>query len=258
MKKVASKTKNSVARNSKASRISAKKTGIVSKSRQEQQGEKFAEGLCFKKLFFVFLIGSVIGTIYEDVLIFVRTWMENGTGVWMLHRGVIYGPFNVIYGFGAVVMCWLLLRKKYTNLQIFIYGALLGGVIEYVVSWLQEFFTHTTSWDYSGQFLSINGRTTVPIMLIWGVLALVLVKFLYPLVSDLIERIPVKIGDVIFAGMAIFMALDMLLSWTVLIRQTLRHNDIPPFTPIGEFYDSYYNDERLEHYFPNMVHEDKK
>lgn len=258
MKKVASNTKSSAVHTNKTRITSNKKTGTVSKTGRVPKEEKFAEGLCFKKLFFIFLIGSVIGTVYEDVLIFVRTWMETGTGVWMLHRGVIYGPFNVIYGFGAVVMCWFLLRKKYDNLQIFVYGALLGGVVEYVVSWLQEFFTHTTSWDYSGQFLSINGRTTVPIMMVWGVLGLVLVKFLYPLASDLIEKIPVKTGDVIFAGMAIFMALDMLLSWTVLLRQTLRHNNIPPFTPIGEFYDSYYNDERLEYYFPNMVHEDKK
>ena len=48
------------------------------------------------KLFFIFLIASVIGTIYEDLLIFVRTFLETGVGVWMMHRGVIYGPFNVI------------------------------------------------------------------------------------------------------------------------------------------------------------------
>ncbi len=72
---------------------------------------KFAEGLCFKKLFFVFLIGSVIGAIYEDLLIYFKTLIETGNGVFMLHRGVIYGPFNVVYGFGAALMTWLLLRK---------------------------------------------------------------------------------------------------------------------------------------------------
>lgn len=106
MKKVASNTKSSAVHTNKTRITSNKKTGTVSKTGRVPKEEKFAEGLCFKKLFFIFLIGSVIGTVYEDVLIFVRTWMETGTGVWMLHRGVIYGPFNVIYGFGAVVMCW--------------------------------------------------------------------------------------------------------------------------------------------------------
>lgn len=92
---------------------------------KKQTNPKFAEGLCFRKLFFIFLIGSVIGTIYEDLLIFVRS------GVWMTHRGVIYGPFNVIYGFGAALMCWLLLRKPYKDWQIFLYAALMGGAVEY-------------------------------------------------------------------------------------------------------------------------------
>lgn len=217
---------------------------------------KFAEGLCFKKLFFIFLIGSVIGAVYEDVLIYVRTWLETGEGVFMLHRGVIYGPFNVVYGFGAAVMTWLLLRKKYNNWQIFGLAAVLGGVVEYLISFLQETFTHTTSWDYSDLPLNINGRTTIPIMLVWGAMGLLLVKVIYPWVSKLIEKIPVRIGNTIYIMLVIFMALDMLVSWSAIIRQTLRHNNVPALTPLGRFYDDCYSDEYLEKYFPNMVRKD--
>ncbi len=218
---------------------------------------KFAEGLCFKKLFFVFLIGSVIGTIYEDILIYVRTLIETGEGVFLLHRGVIYGPFNVVYGFGAAVVIWLLARKKYNNWQIFFYTALLGGVLEYLISFLQEFFTHTTSWDYSNMPLHINGRTTVPIMLVWGVMGLILVKVIYPWISKWIERIPERIGNTVYISLLVFMVLNMLVSWTAIIRQTLRHNNVPPVTPLGRFYDDCYDDKYLERYFPNMVHQDR-
>ena len=54
--------------------------------------------------------------------------LHDGVGVWMMHRGVIYGPFNVIYGFGAALMCWLLLRKPYKNWQIFLGHFLLVNV----------------------------------------------------------------------------------------------------------------------------------
>ncbi len=219
---------------------------------------KFAEGLCFKKLFFIFIIGSLIGTIYEDVLIYAQTYFATGTGVWMLHRGVIYGPFNVIYGFGAAAMCWVLLRKKYNNWQIFGLATVLGGLIEYAMSFLQEFFTHTTSWDYSHQFLNINGRTTIPIMLVWGVMGLVLVRVVYPLISNLIEKIPVRAGEIMFCVLLAFMTLNMLISWSAIIRQTLRHNNIPAYTPVGRFLDEKYPDEFLKKYFPNMVHEDLK
>ena len=219
---------------------------------------KFAEGLCFKKLFFVFLLGSVVGSIYEEVLFMIQNYIETGQLEHSLRRGVIYGPFNVIYGFGAVVVIYLLLRKPLKVWQTFLYSAVLGGVIEYVVSWLQEVFTHTTSWDYSNLFLNINGRTTIPIMLVWGAMGLLLTRVVYPPISDLIERIPVEIGNRVFIVLVVLMALDMLVSWTAIIRQTLRHNDVPPFTPVGEFCDSYYNDEFLRHYFPNMEHPDKQ
>mgnify|MGYP001029151116 FL=1 len=209
--------------------------------------DKFAEGLSFKKLFFIFLIGSVLGTIYEDILIYFQS------GEWMLHRGVIYGPFNVIYGFGAAVMCWVLLSRKYSNWEIFGISAVLGGVVEYALSFLQEMFTGTTSWDYSHQMLNIQGRTTIPIMLVWGVLGLLLVKLVYPICSRAIESIPARIGNPLFWGLLVFMILNCLISWTAIIRQNLRQNNIPAFTPIGELYDRYYTDEFLHHYFPNMV-----
>lgn len=214
---------------------------------------KFAAGLSFKKLFFIFLICSVVGAIYEDVLIFVKTWYTTGAGVWMLHRGVIYGPFNVIYGLGAAVMCWVLLRKKYNNWQVFGIAALMGGAVEYLLSFLQELVTGTRSWDYSGEFLNIAGRTTIPFMLVWGLMGLIVVKVVYPILSNLIERIPQRIGNSLFWILLIFMIWDCLISWTAVIRQTMRHNDIPPLTPIGEFYDSYYNDDFLKKYYPNMV-----
>lgn len=214
--------------------------------------QKFAEGLSFKKLFFIFLVGSVIGALYEEILFVVQHFYATGELAWSLRRGVIWGPFNVIYGFGAAVMVYLLARKPYKVWQIFGYAAVLGGVVEYVISFLQELFTHTMSWDYSDKFLNINGRTTIPFMLVWGILGLVLVKIVYPILSDAIESIPVKVGDWLFLGLVIFMAFDMLISWTAIVRQTLRHNNIPPYTPIGKLYDEIFTDDYLEHYFPNM------
>ena len=219
---------------------------------QSESSQKFAEGLCFRKLFFIFLIASVIGTIYEDLLIFVRTFLETGVGVWMMHRGVIYGPFNVIYGFGAALMCWLLLRKPYKNWQIFLYSALMGGAVEYLLSLGQELVIGTRSWDYSNQIIDINGRTTLPIMLIWGVMGLVFMKIVYPWVSSLIEKIPPAVGENLFIVLLIFMIFNMVFSWSSLIRQNLRHHEIRPLTPIGEFYDRYYTDEFLRKYYTNM------
>ncbi len=228
-------------------------------SRDRVQSEKkFAQGLGFKKLFFVFLLGSVIGAYYEQILYFVQTWWQTGVPVWSVRRGVIYGPFNVIYGFGASAMIYLLARKPYKDWQIFIYAGLLGGLVEYMISFLQQFFTHTMSWNYSNYPLNINGRTTIPFMFVWGLLGLLLVKVVYPPISRAIEKIPPKIGEWLFVGLLLFISLDMFVSWTALIRQTMRQNHIPPLTPVGRFYDAHYTDEFLYQFFPNMTHLDKK
>lgn len=235
-----------------------RKTAKVSLRPTDSAQGCFAEGLCFRKLFFVFLIGSVIGSLYEELLHLAQVFFTSGSLEWSLRRGVIYGPFNVIYGFGAALMVWLLARQKYSGWQVFLFSALLGGLFEYAISFLQEIFTHTVSWDYSKEILNINGRTTIPFMVVWGVMGYILVRKIYPLISKMIERIPAERGEMIFRVLLVFMILDMLISWTALIRQTLRHNHVPAFTPIEEFYDYYYTDERLEHYFPNMNHLDKE
>ncbi len=240
---------------SKATRTQTQRQKSPVHARREKvpkSSPKFAEGLCFQKLFFIFLIASVVGTIYEDLLYYMQTLLATGSGSWMIHRGVIYGPFNVIYGFGAVVMCWLLLRRKYSDVQIFFLAAFLGGVVEYVVSYLQEIFTGATSWDYSHNILNINGRTTIPIMLVWGVLGLLLVKFVYPFVSGLIERIPIKTGEILFITLSVLMCFNMLISWSAILRRGLRHNNIPAFSPVGKFLDFAYPDSYLDKYFPNM------
>ena len=45
----------------------------------------------------------------------------------------------------------------------------------------------------------------------------------------------------------------MLISWSALIRQNLRRNNVPAYTVVGEFFDRHYPDEFLEKFYPNMV-----
>lgn len=230
----------------------ATRAGVTRRTPQEV----FAAGLSFRKLFFIFLVCSVLGSLYEELLYMFLIYRDQHVLVWSLRRGVIYGPFNVIYGFGAALMCWALLRKPYKDWQIFGLAAVIGGVVEYMLSFLQEAFTGTTSWDYSDLPLSLNGRTTLLFMVLWGFMGLILVKVVYPFLSKLIEKIPVRIGEVLFRVLLVFMILDMLISWTAILRQNLRHQGVPPFTPVGELYDKVYNDDYLRKYFPNMVRSD--
>lgn len=218
----------------------------------------FALGFCFDKLFLIFMIGSMVGTYYEQILNLVKYYLENGTIFWEFRRGVIYGPFNPLYGFGAIVMILCLAKKKRPWYKTLGYGMILGGVVEYTFSWLQETFVGTTSWDYTGYFLNIGGRTTIPFMIAWGVMGLIFADIVYPFISNLIEKIPYLLGKWMTVILVIFMSLNMFISWTALFRQTLRREGVEPYTSVGKFYDKVYTDEVLNRYYPNMRASKKK
>jgi uncharacterized membrane protein len=168
-------------------------------------------------------------------------------------RGVFWGPLSPIYGFGTLLLSIVLVNKKDKTYMTFIKSALLGGFLEYIISFLQETFLGTTSWNYSNKLLNINGRTTIPYMIIWGLLGVLYLKVIYPLLSKLIESIKPNVLNTVTKVCVVLVAIDIVISWTALGRQTLRTNGIEPLTPIGKVYDVYFNDDYISRKFPNMV-----
>ena len=242
----------------------------------------FAEGLSFKKLFFVFVIGCVFGDYYERILNLISHSLGGDYWFWERRSAVVYGPFSIIYGFGAVLIIlafiWLpnkIIKNRIAKStkttatedsiktdpnttplswwQLFLFGGLLCGAFEYILGILQEIFTGTSSWNYSDHWLNINGKTSPYVMLIWGLICLGFAKYAYPVLSRWIEKIPSKIGNVIFWILLVFLTLDMSLSLSVILRANLRHHDVPTFTPYGTFLDVTYPDERIKKIYPNMV-----
>lgn len=218
-----------------------------------EKGKKFAEGMCFYKLFWIFLFGCIFGAYYEEILNLVLHYHYHHELVWQLRRGVIYGPISPIYGMGAILMIGILARKERPDWKTILYGAFLGGGFEYAISFLQETFLGTVSWDYTNEFLNINGRTTIPYALVWGLLALALVKIFYPTISGIVEALPMKFGKILTHILIVLLVIDFAISWGALFRQMFRHNGYKPFTVVGEFFDTYYPDEVLKESYTNMV-----
>ena len=166
--------------------------------------------------------------------------------------GLLYGPFNPVYGVGAALMIYFLGRKDYKCWQIILYGALIGGIFELLMGIGQEIFTGTSSWNYSDQPLNIFGKTSIPIMLVWGLICYVLVKLIYPQLSKLYEKIPKKANDIIFKILLIFMIINCFLSFSAVVRMNMRHHGQEPITPFGRFLDAVYTDERIHKSYTNM------
>ena len=215
-----------------------------------KKDEKFAEGFCFYKVFLIYVIGCMIGTYYEEILTACRT------GSWLSRQGIIYGPFNPVYGAGflafTVLLCRNLKRKWWLT---YIYACLIGGITETVSSLIGEYIFKANAWDYSDKFLNIMGRTTIPYMLFWGAGGLVFVKVVYPALSKFIELLPKRVGNVIMPIFLIFVLASHVVSYTALYRYGTRSEGREASNAVEVFLDDYYDDSMMKQYYDNPVHE---
>lgn len=206
--------------------------------------KKFAQGFCFYKYFLIFVIGSVIGFIYETVLEYVQT------GNLFSKQELIFGPFTVVYGIGAVI--FTVVGKKFKNMSvIFLITAFFGGVLEFLYSFFQEKFFGTVSWDYSNAISNIDGRTTILYAIGWGILGVIYIKWIYPFISKIIEAIPKKVALPLTWLLIIFMIFNINITIFSSVRQYERRKNIPAKNNIDKFYDKYFPNEKLDKVYQN-------
>lgn len=198
------------------------------------------------KIFFIFMIGSVIGYVVEMIVAFVQE------GHFESRQGVLYGPFTPVYGIGILVFYMFFNRiKTREKKKIFLLAMLLGGITEYLCSFLQEKIFGTISWDYSNWILNINGRTTLIHCTYWGIAGILYISYIEPILPKL-EALTRKNGTKMLAGgMAILMFFNITISSLAAIRQKYRNENVEPQNKLEEFLDEKYPDEYMDKVFAN-------
>lgn len=153
---------------------------------RDETGKGFIT-LNFFNLFWIFVVCCILGDVIETIYHFAIV----DPGHFQDRAGMLFGPFSPIYGFGAVLMTLALNRFHDKNLfLIFLVSAIIGGAFEYLVSWFMQFAFGIVAWDYTGTFLSIDGRTNGMFMAMWGFLGMVWIKLLLPQMLKLVNLIP--------------------------------------------------------------------
>ncbi|MCD8040013.1 MAG: putative ABC transporter permease [Clostridia bacterium] len=204
-------------------------------------GSKFG----FYKVVYTYALGGTIGTVYETLLNLAK-----GNG-FVYCNGSILTPFNFVYGIGAVVVICCL-RNKDSIAEVFLIGSVGGGAIEFILSFLEETILGTRSWDYTGRLLNIDGRTTVPYMLDWGLLCVVMIFLVYNPFNNALSGMPPAAAKAVAAVIAAIIFIDYAVTLAALVRYVCRSSGIQAFTFIGEFIDSAFNDGFMKLHFPKM------
>ncbi len=177
--------------------------------KKEKKTLKIA-GISIWRILTYFIIYSIAGYIIETLFgLFTKGMLES-------RKGFLYGPFCPIYGVGAVAMILGLQCFKKNNYTLFFGGFLVGSIVEYLISYLGEVIFKVNWWDYSNNFLNINGRICFTFSLFWGLLALYLIRHFNPIIDKLIDKIKAKVSinylkALVIVGI-IFLAIDGILT----------------------------------------------
>lgn len=199
--------------------------------------------LTFLKLFVLFFIGNILGYIIETIFAYFKT------GKFQIRKGLIYGPFIPVYGFG-VLLFYFIMSITNKPISIFILSIIMGGFLEFICSWIQEKIFGSISWDYSGTFMNIRGRTNLQYCIYWGIVGLLLYN-LYPLANIIDLFIISSNRRIIIYILMIFLAFDIIISCLACIRQNNRRNKVIAQNKIEILLDTYYPDELLDKIYNN-------
>lgn len=143
----------------------------------------------FYYLFYVFILYSLFGWIYESC--FVSLQKKS-----LVNRGFLGGPIIPIYGVGALMIYLVLWNYRDHIFIVFLGGFLLATVLEYFTSVLMELLFHLRWWDYSNYRINLQGRVCLTVSLFWGVLSVLMLKVFQPGIDLLISKIPRRFGEI--------------------------------------------------------------
>ena len=199
------------------------------------------------KLFWIFIIGSIIGYGIEMIVGLIQN------GHFVSRQGLVFGPFAQVYGLGILTYYFVVPKIKGGYLKIFFITMVLGGIVEYLCSYFQELLFGTISWDYSHLWFNIHGRTSLLHCTYWGIGGILFMKYIIPLIENIEKIIKNNYFRTVTALFAIFMIFNIAVSSMAAIRQEERNRQIAASNNIDVFFDKYYSDEIMDTIYENKI-----
>lgn len=138
---------------------------------------------------FYFFFYSVVGWILETVCcsLYYRK---------IANRGFLKGPVCPIYGTAAIVLSAFLspFYNKfgytwYIILLVILLGVVIANVVEFFTSYAMEKLFHARWWDYSNEFLNLQGRICLKHSIYWAICTGVFIYIVHPFVTKQIDRL---------------------------------------------------------------------
>lgn len=179
----------------------------------------------FEKGYLTFMFYAIFGWCYEVLL-------ETVVYKWgFSNRGVLFGPYCPIYGFGALIFIFFyttLLKNKIivknnilnTFIKIiltFLLCMLVSTTIELIASYILEFFTGHWLWEtYVNYKYNFQGRIALSTSIRFGLGGLIFIYIIQPLLDKLFKRTNDKTLHIISIIIGFIFLCDMI--YTFLLK----------------------------------------
>ena len=146
--------------------------------------------MTFYSIVFLFFAYSFLGWVTEVVFTAAvhRKYQD---------RGVLSGPLCILYGIGALVITFALRDIRDGWFFLLVFSAVYATVIEWIGGHILEHTTHTRWWDYSAMPFNLDGYVCLGASVTWGVLGVIMLKWLNPLLLALFGLIPHTISAIV-------------------------------------------------------------
>ena len=139
-----------------------------------------------------FMIYAVVGWMVEVAYAAVETGK-------LSNRGFLNGPLCPIYGFGMVIVIFVL-RPFNKNIPILFAGSfMLTSVLEFITGAVLEKLFNTKWWDYSDKPFNIMGYVCLKFSIGWGIGGVFIMRIIQPGVAKFVSKIPNTPGKIICA-----------------------------------------------------------
>lgn len=169
----------------------------------------------FRNLFIYFFVYAVIGWLYELFIFYYH-------GEGWINRGFLYGPYLPVYGFGMLLLIAILkniMKKKHKvfginiNIILVLIGVfLIATLTEYVAHYVLDTFFDIKLWDYSKEFLNINGRVCFNASRNFAIGGTFLLYCINPLVDKFIKKTSDKRLDIIGVTLFGIVIIDLIIT----------------------------------------------
>lgn len=148
-----------------------------------------------------------------------------------VNRGFLNGILCPVYGCSMVFMLIFMDSLKNRWFYLFLGCMIVGSVTELLTGLMLEKVFHLRLWDYTGRKFQAGGYICLANSVTWGVLGIIVIKFLNPLILAIIRKIPYFPGIICLVVLILVLAADLIATVMALMKIEKQN---PAFNEIAE------------------------